>query len=375
VLVIGTVVFVDTMFYAVIAPLLPVLSHQLHLTKLSAGVLTASYAIGTFLGSLPGGVLAARFGPRATVCTGLALMGASTLAFGLAGSVLALDCARFVEGVGGACSWAGGLAWIVAETPVAQRGAMIGRALAAGIGGSLLGPGIGSIGAAVGRGALFTGLTLVAAVLIAATRRLPVHPVVGGGQGVSSLLAVLRRRRVLAAMWLMGLPAIVSGAIGVLGPLRMHQLGAGAFAIGATYVAGAGLEAGLSPVIGGISDRFGRLAPLRGGLAAASVTLLCFTLPASALALAAVIVLVAAALGAFWAPAMAMLSDVGERFGLDQGLAAALMNLAWAGGQIIGSGGSGAVAKAAGDFLPTAAVAGLCALTLAATAISAQTRP
>ena len=55
VLVIGAVVFVDTMFYAVIAPLLPGLVHELRLSKLSAGVMTASYALGTLLGSLPGG--------------------------------------------------------------------------------------------------------------------------------------------------------------------------------------------------------------------------------------------------------------------------------------------------------------------------------
>ena len=42
VLVIGAIVFVDTMFYAAIAPLLPDLAHQLHLSKLSAGAMTAA---------------------------------------------------------------------------------------------------------------------------------------------------------------------------------------------------------------------------------------------------------------------------------------------------------------------------------------------
>ena len=61
---VGAVVFVDTMFYAVIAPLLPQLSHELHLSKLSAGILTACYPLGTLLASIPGGVLAVRAGPR-----------------------------------------------------------------------------------------------------------------------------------------------------------------------------------------------------------------------------------------------------------------------------------------------------------------------
>src|SRR5207302_8554801 len=93
-------------------------------------------------------------------------------------------------------------------------------------------------------------------------------------------------------------------------------------------------------------------------------------LPERAALLAVLIVGIAAALGAFWAPAMAMLSDAADAWGLDQALAAALMNLAWAGGQIIGSGAGGAIAKAAGDAVPTLAAAGLCATTLALTARS-----
>jgi hypothetical protein len=41
------------------------------------------------------------------------------------------------------------------------------------------------------------------------------------------------------------------------------------------------------------------------------------------------------------------------------------MNLAWAGGQIIGSGGGGAAAKLDGDGLPVAITAGIFAVTLA----------
>jgi predicted MFS family arabinose efflux permease len=104
--------------------------------------------------------------------------------------------------------------------------------------------------------------------------------------------------------------------------------------------------------------------PLRFGLAAATAVLLCFTLPSQAVVLAIVVIAIASALGAFWAPAMAMLSDAADATGLDQGLAAALMNLAWAAGQILGAGAGGAVAKAIGDGVPIAVAAGLCAVTL-----------
>jgi predicted MFS family arabinose efflux permease len=211
---------------------------------------------------------------------------------------------------------------------------------------------------------VFCAIAVMAAVLIGLTRGLPSDHA-SSGQGFASLSGALRSPEVTAGMWLVALPALASGMINVLGPLRLHHLGAATAAIGATFLLAAGVETAISPVVGTLSDRRGRLVPLRGGLAAAAVALVCFTLPGTAVLLAVVIVAAATALGAFWAPAMAMLSDAAESHGLDQGLAAALMNLAWAGGQIIGSGGGGAVAKHVGDGVPTAAAAALCALTLA----------
>jgi MFS family permease len=360
---IGAIVFVDTMFYAAIAPLLPTLAHELHLSKLSAGVMTASYPIGTLLGALPGGVLAARAGPKFAVSAGLALLAVSTLAFGLLHSAVALDAARIVEGVGGACSWAGGIAWLVAEAPPSRRGGLIGGALGAAIAGALLGPVVGTLATAVGRAPAFGAVVVLAFALIAEALRLP-SPPAGEGQGFGELLAVMRRPVVAGAMWLTVLPALVSGVLDVLGPLRLHRFGATAGAIGATFLVAAAVEGLVSPAVGRLSDRRGRLLPLRGGLAAATVVLLCFTLPTSTLPLAVVVVAIAATLGVFWAPGMALLSDLAETVGLDQSLAAALMNLAWAGGQVIGSGAGGALAKSTGDGLPMSLVAGLCALTL-----------
>lgn len=365
VVMIGAVVFVDTMFYAVIAPLLPELAHELRLSKLSAGVMTAAYPVGTLVGSLPSGMLIVRLGPRPTVCTGLALLACSTIAFGFLQNAAALDIARFVEGVGGACSWAGGFAWIIAETPSQRRGAMIGRAVAAAIGGSLFGPVIGTIATVTGRPVLFVGVAVVAVLLIVRMRSLPSRHA-PSEQGLGTLLSVLRRPDVAAGMWLVALPAIASGTINVLGPLRLHRLGAGAAVIGATFLAAAAVEAAITPAVGKLSDRRGRLVPLRGGLALATVGLACFTLPGTTAGLACLIVFAAAALGTFWAPAMAMLSDTAETYGVDQGFAAALINLAWAGGQILGSGGGGAIAKSTGDGIPMLVVAGLCAVTLAA---------
>src|SRR4051794_12626159 len=103
----SAVVLVDTSFYAAITPLLPALTDQFGLSKAGAGALAAAYPLGTFAGGLPGGWMAARVGVRPTVLLGLALMTLASVAFAFAESVVVLDAARFLQGVGGAASWAG----------------------------------------------------------------------------------------------------------------------------------------------------------------------------------------------------------------------------------------------------------------------------
>jgi len=362
-LVAGAIVFVDTMFYAAVAPLLPSLSRELHLSKASAGLLTAGYAIGTLIGAIPGGLLAERAGPRITLYTGLGLMGAASPAFGLLDNIVLLDAARILQGFGGACTWAGALAWLIAEVPAQRRGSAIGGALAAGIGGALFGPVIGTLAHALGRGPVFSAVVLLAGVLIVAVASLPA-PSPLPAHGPTRLLDQLRRPVIALSMWLVALPAIASGTMNVLGPLRLGELGAGAAGIGATFLIAAAIEAAMSPAVGHVSDRRGRILPLRTGLAISAVALLLFTVPQTAVLLALVIVLETVGLGTFWAPAMAMLSDAADSYGVSQGYAMALINLAWATGQVTGAAGGGTLAKATGDAVPFAIVAALCVATL-----------
>ena len=97
----SSIVFLDTVFFAAIVPLLPTYAADFELTKTGAGVLAAAYPAGTFLGALPGGWLTARIGVRPTVVLGLTTLIASSLAFAFANSIVVLDLARFVQGLGG----------------------------------------------------------------------------------------------------------------------------------------------------------------------------------------------------------------------------------------------------------------------------------
>jgi MFS family permease len=375
-LLVAAVVLVDTMFFAAVAPLLPHYSDELDLSKTAAGVLTAAYPAGTFAGSLPGGWLAARWGVKPTLLCGVALLGVTSLVFGFANHIVLLDAARFVQGVGGAFMWAAGMAWLVSATPVERRGQVIGSALAAAIVGVLFGPVLGGAATLVGPEVVFSAVALVAAGLGVWASRMPGVPP-EPSPGLPALLGALRRRPVLAGFWLFTLPALFSGVVEVLVPLRLDDLGASGAAIGAIFLLTAAVEAVISPIAGGLSDRRGRLVPIRVGLAGAVVTAVLLPLPGTAVLLGVAVLFTFAALGTFWAPAMAMLSDASEEAGLDQALAFSISNLAWAAGHLLGSGAGGALADATADAVPYGLLSLACAATLAgvlATGSSARPR-
>ena len=65
--------------------------------------------------------------------------------------------------------------------------------------------------------------------------------------------------------------------------------------------------------------------------------MLLLMLPSSVAALAPMIVLSFVVVGSLYTPAMALLSDGAAAAGLAQGMAFALVNLVWAGGQVVGA--------------------------------------
>jgi MFS family permease len=366
---VAAVVLVDTMFFAAVAPLLPHYSDELDLSKTGAGILTAAYPAGTFIGALPSGWLATRWGVKPTLLLGLSMLGLSSLGFAFAHTVVLLDTARFIQGVGGACMWAAGMAWLVSATPVARRGEVIGAALSAAIVGVLLGPVLGGLATLLSPKAVFSAVTVVAAGLATWAWTMPA-PEQDESPGMRVMLRALGRPAVLLGFWVFTLPALFAGVVEVLVPLRLDDLGVAGATIGVVFLVSAAIEAVVSPIAGRFSDRAGRMAPIRTGLIGAAVMAVLLPLPHTALLVAVTVTLAFVALASFWAPGMAMLSDAAEAHGLDQALAFAISNLAWALGHVLGAGVGGAVADATSDTVPYAALAVLCAVTLAGLSLS-----
>ncbi|HEX5983340.1 MAG TPA: MFS transporter [Solirubrobacterales bacterium] len=359
----SAMIFFDVAFFAAIAPLLPEYVDKLGLSEAEAGILSASYAAGTLLGSLPAGYVASRVGPRRTVIAGLLLLGCSSLVFGFADQILLLDATRFVQGVAGALIWSGALTWLITSTPEEKRGSIIGSALGTAVAGALLGPALGAAAGSVGTELVFGSVLLITLLLAWIASKMP-ETRAPEEQSLREVMSTMVSRPVLNAATFVAVPSLMFGAIEVLVPLRIDELGGGHGLIAIGFIAGAALEAALAPFAGRISDRVGRRLPYVVGLGVCAVAMAATAAVVNIGEVFAALIVMSFGAGLCFAPALTLISDVADASSLHQGFAAGLSNMAWAAGQVIGGVAGGAVASLTGIAVPCLVIALLLAVTV-----------
>jgi MFS family permease len=359
----SAVLFVDTVMFAAITPLLPRYVETFGLTKTGAGILTASYPAGTVLAALPAIWFARRFGVKLTVFCGLSLLAASTAAFAGAESVASLDLARFAQGFSGSFSWGGALGWLVGQAPRARRGETIGFALAAALVGAMLGPALGGLAVELSPSLVFRSVAAASLVLAAVTLTVP-PPAAATTPEVRQIPVALRDVRVRTGLWMVLLFGLSYGAIDTLAPLQMDAAGLGGVAIALTFIASVAIETVLAPLIGRLTDRRGRLAPLKLCLPLSAVVLLGLGWASSAGMLILMIVLCGMAIGPLWTPGTALFSDGAADAGVDHVVSFSLSNVAWALGGSSGAYSAGALADASSEPVPYSLLAVVATTTL-----------
>jgi MFS family permease len=360
----SAMVFFDVAFYAAIAPLLPDYVAEFGLSKAQAGILAAAYAAGTLLASLPAGFVATRAGPRRTVIAGLLLLGGSSLVFGFAKEIGLLDAARFAQGISGALIWSGALTWLITTAPPERRGSVIGTALGTAVAGALVGPLLGAIAAEVGTEAVFGAVLAIAALLAAFASRLP-EAGPPERQPLREVATTIVTRPILTATSFVAVPSMMFGAVEVLVPLRIDELGGGHVAIAGGFIAGAALEGALAPLAGRYSDRVGRRIPFVLGTGVCACAMVGIAAAQALGPILGALFLGSLGAGICFAPALTTLSEAADASRLHQGYAAGLSNMAWAAGQTVGALAGGGVASEAGYAVPSLAVAALLLTTSA----------
>lgn len=356
---------IEVAFFVVLGPLLPDYASTLHLSKLGAGVLTASYAGGCVVAAIPVTVVAGRIGARMVTIAGLALVGLACGGFALAHSAAALDLARVAQGVGAAALWAGAFTWLLAIGGDTNRGRLIGVGYAAAGLGACVGPAIGALADLTGPRPVF--LALAAAILALGCAGAAIASrggTLAGDRDAGGMGAALRHGDTWRALLLVALPSVGYGVANVLVPLRLHALGASAAVIAGCFIVASAVEMQAGPLTGTFYDRRGAATVLRVTLGATAACALAFAAGPPLGLLLALVVISWPLIGAAWVPALAELTSATERVGAGSVLALGLFNLFWAIGQTVAGVGGGALARSweAAPFLVLAGLYGLAAL-------------
>jgi MFS family permease len=362
---VSSIIFVDAMLFTALTPLIPDYADDFDLSKTGAGILVGAFGAGALLGGVPGGIAAARLGPKRAVVAGLVLLGLASFAVALADSAATLGAARFVQGLSSTTTWAGALSWIAVTAPREQRGEVIGTAFGAAVFGAVLGPMFGGIAEVLGIRVSFA----IVGVAVLAFAAFASIPAAAPPEPLSSRGVVLAFRdpRFVGGLWLNALPAFLFGVLIVLTPLALDDHGWSTLAIASVFFAAGLFEVVINPLLGRASDRRGRLLPIRVALGASAVVAAALAVASAPLAIALLVCAAALSFGGFYTPGMALTSHRAETFGVAQGLAFGIMNSAWALGEMTGPTIGGALAQAFDDAVPYLLGSGLCVLTLLAT--------
>jgi MFS family permease len=328
VLVCALAALTESLVNATIAPMLPSIARQFGLSHTLGGVLVAVFAVGFAVGTYPALQLSSKVGPRMTTVIGTACVAAGTLCFAVGGPDGLLFAGRGLVGFGSVAIYTGGIALAMTGVGDEHRGATIGTIYGGSYAGAAIGPLIGTTATVFGRipvfGLLVSGPLAVTALLL----RLPT---IAGTPAVN--LAAIRRHlrsgRVRLGLWITSLPAFGGGVIVVSGAFRLDEAGASALMIGIAFCGMALITAILEPVLGRMSDKWGRRRPLLVLMLLAATTM-SMLIPIHQRVILVVLIAVAGSLFSLVdGPGFALVGDGVESLGGDDRETAFLVNLSW----------------------------------------------
>jgi multidrug resistance protein len=274
-LLVSLVIFLDSVGYGVVVPVLPLYAKTLRASEFQIGFLFATYAIALLLGAIPFGILSDRVGRKPFVLFGMFAMSGAFVFYALATSYATLVIARILDGLTAAATWSAGLALLGDRFEESEMGEKVGYAIAAMAVGGIAGPLLGGVlSDAVGYRAPFYAIAGACCVGGVAAIFLKEGKAVrqSTASAWTMLKTVLAKRTILLALLITMITTIGLGLLEPTLPVYLSdKLGMSRTEIGIVFGLTMLLYAAASPVVGKISDNVGRKKPILVGLVATAI--------------------------------------------------------------------------------------------------------
>jgi predicted MFS family arabinose efflux permease len=354
----------ESLFYTALAPMLTTLDNELGFKQEQAGLLVAGYAIGYWFGAYPAYRFAARYGPRATAVTGVALVAIATLGFATGDTFPVLMVARILVGVGSVIAYTGLLAAAGAIAGSDQRGMAIGTVYSGSAAGSAVGPLVGTMAVEIGRGPVFAGVAAGQAIVAVLLSRLPTTPNTDHAP-MRAMWHYLSSKKVRIGLWITSLPGFALGVLTLSGAYRLDEMGASSTIVALAFSGIAVINVFVAPRIGKASDRLGRRKPLMLALSVAAIAIVLIIAASFEISTVVLISIAGAFMLAVAGPGLALVGDGVHDLGGDPAHGTFLMNLFWGPAAALGAISAGLVHGSVGaeiSLLVLAAVAGISLL-------------
>jgi len=340
------VIFIDSLGYGVVVPVLPLYAKTLGVSDFKLGVLFASYAIALLLGAIPFGMLADRYGRKPFILFGMFAMAGSFVFYAVSNAYWMLLLARVLDGLTAAATWSAALALVGDRFEESEMGSKMGFLISGMAVGGIAGPLVGGFLAdAFGYRAPFyaiAGACLVGGVLALFLQE--DHHLVKQESSMLRLLVPMLKKRTVALACIITLVTTVG--LGLLEPILPIYLKKNfkmsASDIGVLFGVMMLAYAVTSPLAGRLSDRVGRKPPIMAGLALTAVLMPFLAIFKNVVAIFIVMAALGATLVMFETPVLPLITDtLGDTAGY--GTAFGMVNFFWSLGYAIGPLVGGAV--------------------------------
>jgi DHA1 family solute carrier family 18 vesicular amine transporter 1/2 len=352
---VSLLVFMDSVGYGLVVPVLPKYSQELGVSDFGIGFLFSVYAIAVLVGAIPLGWLADRLGRKPFILFGMFAMSGAFVFYALASSYWVLVIARALDGLTAAATWSAGLALLGDYYEDSVMGEKMGFAMGGAAIGGIAGPLIGGVmyDLAGYRSPFYLVAVLCAMIGVAAIFLREDRSHIQPGTGFVKMIKPMLRNRMLMLACLIALVTTIGfGMLEPTLPLHLEEK----FSMSTSQI---GMLFGVltlffalgSPLAGRLSDRAGRRLPILLGVAGTALLMPFLPLVSRAFLLYVIMAGLGLSIALFDTPSLPMITDSLTRKpgeGSNYGMAFGLLNIFWSMGYALGPLLGGAVFGAAG---------------------------